>query len=384
MTIIRTLPFTTALRAVRLQIQRVDAIRRGVHHLLAIGRVAVLVEIQACAEFGSSVRRTTRCPVSGSIQLFGGSAAPAKAANRTTCQNRAPCKHKSPSRSLSTPNLAPHNQRRVRENRSMRTAATFLHPRDEILQAIQRIYRYRMTTTSGGNLSIREENGDIWITPARLDKGSLRREDIVCVSSRRHCPRTAPPSSELPFHQEIYRTRPDIRGIVHAHPVALVAFSLVHVVPDTRLFHQTPHVCGDGRLRSRTNSPAALALGQQRRRHFRPGLRLRPPRKSRRRHRRAPTSQEAFHRFETLEFTAKTIIKARLLGDVRYLTDDEIAVAARRRPQWTAFPHREPGHARKRTARAASPNSSAEPTASASSSARRAVSPRASTHASPS
>src|ERR1035437_6185080 len=53
----------------------------------------------------------------------------------------------------------------------MRSAVSFIHPRDEILQAIQRIYRYRMTTTSGGNLSIREDNGDIWITPARLDKG---------------------------------------------------------------------------------------------------------------------------------------------------------------------------------------------------------------------
>ena len=44
---------------------------------------------------------------------------------------------------------------------------------------MDRIYRYRMTTTSGGNLSIREANGDIWVTPARVDKGSLRRDDIV-------------------------------------------------------------------------------------------------------------------------------------------------------------------------------------------------------------
>jgi L-fuculose-phosphate aldolase len=58
----------------------------------------------------------------------------------------------------------------------------YIHPRDEILEAMQRIYAYRMTTTSGGNLSIREENGDIWITPAGLDKGALRREDIVRVS----------------------------------------------------------------------------------------------------------------------------------------------------------------------------------------------------------
>ena len=48
---------------------------------------------------------------------------------------------------------------------------------------MERIYRYRMTTTSGGNLSIRDENGDIWITPARVDKGSLRREDVIRVRS---------------------------------------------------------------------------------------------------------------------------------------------------------------------------------------------------------
>src|SRR5262249_28087263 len=46
---------------------------------------------------------------------------------------------------------------------------------------------------------------------------------------------------------------------------------------------------------------------------------------------------EAFRRFETLEFTAKTIIKARLLGDVRYLTDEEIALSTRLAPEWNGF-----------------------------------------------
>jgi L-fuculose-phosphate aldolase len=36
-----------------------------------------------------------------------------------------------------------------------------LHPRDEIMLTMERIYGYRMTTTSGGNLSLRDENGDI-------------------------------------------------------------------------------------------------------------------------------------------------------------------------------------------------------------------------------
>src|SRR5947207_11355540 len=94
-----------------------------------------------------------------------------------------------------------------------------IHPRDEIVQTMERIYRYRMTTTSGGNLSIRDDNGDIWITPARVDKGNLTRNDIICVRADGGVEGNHKPSSEFPFHRAIYAARPDIRGIVHAHPV---------------------------------------------------------------------------------------------------------------------------------------------------------------------
>ncbi len=49
-----------------------------------------------------------------------------------------------------------------------------LHPADQIVMLMNRIYRYGMTTTSGGNLSVLDENGDIWITPSGIDKGSLK------------------------------------------------------------------------------------------------------------------------------------------------------------------------------------------------------------------
>lgn len=222
----------------------------------------------------------------------------------------------------------------------MRSAVNYIPPRDEILDAIQRIYRYRMTTTSGGNLSIRDDNGDIWITPAGIDKGTLRREDMVRVAPDGKTEGPHRPSSELPFHQEIYRTRPDIRGIVHAHPVALVAFSLIHDVPNTRLFHQARHVCGEAGF-APYELPGSAALGRNVAGIFKKlydcvllenhgavtgGESL----------------QQAFRRFETLEFTGKTIIKARLLGDIRYLTDDEIALASRPATSWSGFVHTNP------------------------------------------
>jgi L-fuculose-phosphate aldolase len=204
-----------------------------------------------------------------------------------------------------------------------------LHPRDEILQAMERIYRYRMTTTSGGNLSIREENGDVWITPARVDKGGLTRDDIVRVRADGTVLGHRRASSELPIHQQIRERRPELGGIVHAHPVALVAFSLAHEVPNTRLFHQAWRVCGEVGF-APYELPGTSALGASVADTFArghdcailenhgvvtAGVNL----------------QEAFRRFETLEFTAKTIIKARLLGgEVKFLSDDELAIEERR------------------------------------------------------
>src|SRR5690349_16266370 len=212
---------------------------------------------------------------------------------------------------------------------TMRDSARYLHPRDEILQAMERIYRYRMTTTSGGNLSIRDANGDVWITPARVDKGGLTRDDIVRVRPGSAIEGTRRPSSELPIHQQIRERRPELGGIVHAHPVALVAFSLAHEVPNTRLFHQSWRVCGPVGF-APYKLPGSSALGSIVAETFAQGydsviLENHGVVTG------GANLQEAFRRFETLEFTGKTIIKARLLGgEIRFLSDDELELERQR------------------------------------------------------
>ena len=216
------------------------------------------------------------------------------------------------------------------------------------MQMMDRIYRYRMTTTSGGNLSIRDANGDVWVTPARVDKGSLRRDDIVCIRANGTAEGLHPPSSELPFHQAIYAVRPDIRAIVHAHPVALVAFSIVGEVPDTRLFHQASRICGAGGFAPYA-LPGSPALGKEIAAIFKQnfncvilenhgvcvgGANL----------------QEAFQRFEMFEFTAKTIIKASLLGNVHYLGEEQLALSQKELPNFAEF-DRDPADSREKEAR---------------------------------
>ena len=120
-----------------------------------------------------------------------------------------------------------------------------LHPADQLVMLMGRIYQYGMTTTSGGNLSIKDDDGDIWITPTAIDKGSLTRNDIIRVKPDGTIIGNHKPSVELPFHRQIYNIRPDLKGIVHAHPPTLVAFSLARKIPNVHLVPNAALVCGD-------------------------------------------------------------------------------------------------------------------------------------------
>lgn len=210
-------------------------------------------------------------------------------------------------------------------------------PRDQILEAMDRIYRFRMTTTSGGNLSIRD-GSSVWITPARVDKGNLRREDMVLVRSDGSIHGLHKPSSELPFHQAIYAARNDVSAVVHAHPVALVAFSMCGVLPPTRLFHQAHQVCGEVAI-----APYALPGSQKLGDHIAATARRGVNCILLENHGVVVAGRnllEAYQRFEALEFAARTGIQARRLGAVQLLDDSQLEIARSRRIDLTPLPPR--------------------------------------------
>ena len=190
-----------------------------------------------------------------------------------------------------------------------------------------RIYGHNMTTTSGGNVSVRDENGDIWITPARVDKGNLRRQDIVCIHPDGSREGLHPPSSESPFHLSIYAVRPDIQAIVHAHPGALVSFSICGQVPNTRLFPEAWNVCGRVAFAPYA-LPGSKALGENIAAEF--AAATKPNCVILENHGVVVGGSDlatAFRRFETLEFTADSLINASHLGPIHYLNDDQLTLA---------------------------------------------------------
>jgi len=197
-----------------------------------------------------------------------------------------------------------------------------MHPRDQITLIIDKIYRSGLTTTSGGNVSIIDENGDIWVTPSAIDKGSLRASDIVCVKKDGSIEGRHKPSSEYPFHKAIYDCRPDVKAVVHAHPPALVSFSTVRKIPNTNIIPQAKNVCG-GIGYAPYKLPGSEELGSIIADEFIKGFDA----VIMENHGTVVGGsdlRDAFQRFETLEFCGRTIIYGNTIGTPNYLTDDEI------------------------------------------------------------
>ena len=198
----------------------------------------------------------------------------------------------------------------------------YLHPREQILNIMDRIYSRGMTTTSGGNISFLDDDGTIWITPAGVDKGSLTWEDIVRVHPDGTIEGRNKPSSEFPFHQAIYEARPDLKAIVHAHPNALVSFSIVRQVPPVKAIPQAYDVC-----RNVGFAPYALPGSEQLGRNIADSYREGNDSVILENHGvvcGGVDLLEAFSRFETLEFCGQLTINAQRLGGIRELTQAQV------------------------------------------------------------
>ena len=117
-----------------------------------------------------------------------------------------------------------------------------LSPAEQICEIMTRIYDARLTTVSGGNISVKDDEGNLWITPSGGDKGRYDLEDILCIKPDGEAIGARKPSVETEIHKAILKSRPEFKAVVHAHPPALVAMSFLRELPQLRLI---PQVAGE-------------------------------------------------------------------------------------------------------------------------------------------
>jgi L-fuculose-phosphate aldolase len=108
--------------------------------------------------------------------------------------------------------------------------ATERQYREQIVRYGRALHERAFVAATDGNLSVRLDKNRILATPTCMSKGEMRPADLVIVdregrllAGRRRV------SSEIAMHLLIYRLRPEVNGIVHAHPPTATGFAAAGV-----------------------------------------------------------------------------------------------------------------------------------------------------------
>lgn len=101
--------------------------------------------------------------------------------------------------------------------------------RSAVVECGRVCYERHLTTSNDGNISVRLDENLILITPSGISKGRMESSDLIVMDLQAKVHQTKKdrrPSSETPMHLEVYKQRPDVRAVIHAHPVFATALTV--------------------------------------------------------------------------------------------------------------------------------------------------------------
>ncbi|HSF17808.1 MAG TPA: class II aldolase/adducin family protein [Vicinamibacteria bacterium] len=105
--------------------------------------------------------------------------------------------------------------------------------KEDICEVGRRLYRNGYIAAMEGNVSIRLSDDEVMSTPAGACKGYLTPDMIVtCDMAGVKKTGTLRVSTEIAMHLTVYRARPDVRAVVHAHPPKSTGFAVAGVPLD--------------------------------------------------------------------------------------------------------------------------------------------------------
>ncbi len=105
--------------------------------------------------------------------------------------------------------------------------------REEIVRFGRMLHDRGYVAARDGNLSVRLSPGTVLATPTGMGKGMMEPEDLVVVDmSGRKLSGRQEPTSELQMHLLIYSLRPEVQGVVHAHPVTATGYAAAGIPLD--------------------------------------------------------------------------------------------------------------------------------------------------------
>jgi L-fuculose-phosphate aldolase len=105
----------------------------------------------------------------------------------------------------------------------------FTNLREEIVRYCRLMALKGLVAGTEGNVSARDRDGTILVTPSGVNKGEIEPEMLVRLDlDAKILEGELEPTSEKFMHLEFYRQRPGVGGVAHGHPVFCTAFAAAH------------------------------------------------------------------------------------------------------------------------------------------------------------
>jgi L-fuculose-phosphate aldolase len=194
--------------------------------------------------------------------------------------------------------------------------------RADIVEIGRRLYARGYTASNDGNISVRLDANRLLMTPKSVCKGFMT-PDMLCVTDLdgRKLAGDRDPSSEMQMHLEVYRQRPDVQAVVHAHPPIATGFAVAGIPLDRAVLAEVVTTLGSVPIADYA-TPSTKELPDAVRRYVKAhdGMLLAN-------HGALTLGADlygAYYKMETIEHFAKISLVARLLGGERLLSREEV------------------------------------------------------------
>jgi len=194
--------------------------------------------------------------------------------------------------------------------------------RADIVEVGRRMYARGYTASNDGNISARLGPDRLVMTPKSVCKGFMTPE-MMCITDLdgRKLLGDRDPSSEMLMHLEVYRQRPDVQAVVHAHPPIATGFAVAGIPLDRAVLAEVLTTLGSIPI-AEYATPSTRELPEAVRKYIRAhdGMLLAN-------HGALTVGADlfaAYYKMETIEHFAKISLVARLLGRENLISREEV------------------------------------------------------------
>jgi L-fuculose-phosphate aldolase len=194
--------------------------------------------------------------------------------------------------------------------------------RADIVEVGRRMYARGYTASNDGNISVRLGPDRLLMTPKSVCKGFMT-PDMMCITDLegRKLQGDRDPSSEMLMHLEVYRQRPDVQAVVHAHPPTATGFAVAGIPLDRAVLAEVLTTLGSIPI-AEYATPSTKELPEAVRKYIKAhdGMLLAN-------HGALTVGGDlygAYFKMETIEHFAKISLVARLLGRENLLSREEV------------------------------------------------------------